>query len=76
MNLLKIKDSGSRIGSRELQVRDTGRVDVAWKCDTVCVRRVETGAAHGLDDRKVEQRMAASPSLDQVDFGNTGTSGV
>ena len=53
-----------------------GRADMAWKCDTVHVRCMETGAACGSDDRKVEWRMAPRPSLDWVDFGSIGTSGI
>jgi hypothetical protein len=84
LNLLKIKnkikDFESRIGLREpwveLWVRDTGRADVAWKCDTVRVRRVETSVACGSDGRKVERCVAAHPSLDRVDFSGVGTSGI
>ena len=53
-----------------------GRADMAWKCDTVHVRCMETGAACGSDDWKVKWRMAPHPSLDWVDFGGIGTSGI
>ena len=67
---------GRRSGQENRGSKIRVGADVAWKCDTVRMRCVEIGAVNGLDDRKVERRVAAGPSLDRVNFGGVGTSGI